>query len=538
MICKYNFVFARLLLGLGLIFSLRASADNSLSITCLGDISFSRGIAKIISTQQNPNFPFAKIQSKLINSDFVFANLESPITSGRVIQNKEMIFRADPGIEKALQKANVSIVNLANNHITNFGNKGILDTLNYLQTVNINYSGVSTTNAAAYQPCYLQKNGTTVAFLSYADKYFVPSYFSEKFNNVCVAIADLAKMQQAVRNAKQKADVVIVSLHAGDEYQNYPNEMQIKFAHAAIDAGADLVIGHHPHVIQSLEKYKGKYIFYSLGNFIFDQKFNNEVREALLLQLHINKKYIANIDIDPIFINDQYQPEVGNAATAKVAIAKLNYKAIMQKPIITWDPKSKSYIAKTHYFVAGTFINEQNPDQNIKIRGHVLSLRLMHNQLSLLKDSAVIWQTPITQKVVMAQFADVTNSANSTINYSLWKSKKYGRDKPFWKKDSAQQTPRNHFFIYKYNADKVIPVWGSSDLDAPNCKFAIADVNNDGKNELITLEGDYANYPECSGKYLGIWVWNGWGFTNLWRSPKGDFKDFRIESSGSTIVVY
>ena len=118
----------------------------------------------------------------------------------------------------------------------------------------------------------------------------------------------IERMQRAIQEANSIADIIIVSMHAGDEYEPLPNDSQMAFAHAAIDAGAEMVIGHHPHVVQTMEIYKGKYIFYSLGNFIFDQMWSRETREGLLIKAAFTKEGVKNVTFHPVLIEDYAQP--------------------------------------------------------------------------------------------------------------------------------------------------------------------------------------------------------------------------------------
>lgn len=500
---------------------------SNTSIILVGDISFSRGIARTIANQKDITFPFKKIEDYLKNSDAVFGNLESPITKGRQIATKEMIFRADPGVEAALSQANFKILNLANNHILNFGKQGLIDTINYLQKSNIKYIGASINSQDAYKPVFIDNNNLKIAIIGCADRTFAPP-------NSLIAIMDSEKIYNAISEAKKQANFVIVSMHSGDEYQKHPNSVQINFAHKAIDAGADLVVGHHPHVIQSIEKYRNKYIFYSLGNFVFDQKFSEKVRNTLMIKLNFSGTNLTTIDLLPLFINNYYQPEVANDNLSKKNITEINFNEIETKPFFIIDNKNGHITEGSHYFI------EIKKDEHVNTSRTIyknFDLELEKGMLSIYQKNKIIWQTPSDYKVDSVSVADITNSGEKTINFSLWKSHNFGNSKPFWIKND-KTNPHNHFFIYHYIDGKFKPIWGSSNLDQPNCKFVVRDINYDGKNELITLEGKYQDYPNCHGKDLAIWQWNGWGFNNLWRSSNGKFSDFKIEKINNQNVIF
>jgi len=287
------------------------SAEQNPTVTMIaaGDIMLSRSVALKIRAH-NVDYPFAAIQDYLHSADIVFANLESPITAGPVVPTGSTTFHADPGVEVGLKDAGITVLNLANNHTPNYGDIGIADTIKYLDQQGIAHFGAGMNLAQADQPLYLERNGIKFALLGYNDSDVVPASYGATSNHAGTNIMDLAKLNRDVQAAKKNADLVIVSMHSGVEYQPLPDDSQKNFAHAAIDAGADLVLGHHPHVIETMEKYKGKYIFYSLGNFVFDQAFSNEVREGMTLKITFDKTGVTAVEYNPVWIEDLSQPKL------------------------------------------------------------------------------------------------------------------------------------------------------------------------------------------------------------------------------------
>ena len=197
------------------------------------------------------------------------------------------------------------------------------DTFKYLQENNIQYVGAGNNDQQAYQPVYITKNGIKFAFLAYCDSVFTPNNYEAQENRNGIAFMRVDKMKQAVQEAKKKADIVIVSMHSGIEYTSHPNTKQKNFAHQAIDAGADLVIGHHPHVIQNMEKYKDKYIIYSLGNFIFDQMWSINTKRSLIMKIKINKQGVQDVRVQPVVIEHFAQPRLANSQESKEIIKRL-----------------------------------------------------------------------------------------------------------------------------------------------------------------------------------------------------------------------
>ena len=297
---------------------------KTITLVAVGDISYSRSVQRAIDRNQGDYYyPFAKVKDFFKDKDIVFGNVETAITPGRKIKPMEMVFRSDKELAKVLQDIGFNIVSLANNHSYNFGEKGMLDTFQALTKNNIQYIGAGKDAQEAYQPVYIVKNGIKVAFLAYCDSGFTPANYQAQNNRPGIAFMDTKKMIQAIKKAKKEADLTIVSMHSGIEYQAHPNKKQIKFAHQAIDAGADLVIGHHPHVIQNMEKYHDKYIIYSLGNFIFDQMWSSNTKRSLIMEITLNSQDVQKISVQPVVIENFAQPRLANQQESLSIIKRL-----------------------------------------------------------------------------------------------------------------------------------------------------------------------------------------------------------------------
>lgn len=284
-----------------------AELAQTVSLIIVGDVMLSRAVAgKMI--KHGADYPFLKISEFLNGGDIAFGNLETPITAGAPVKPYEMFFRAEPEAGGALRRAGFDVLSLANNHTPNFGKRGLLDTFDNLTQNEIKYVGAGKNSDEANQPVYLTAKNLTFAFLAYNDPGVVPATYEATAERAGTAFMRLDKMVEAVKQAKTKADFVIVSIHAGNEYLVAPNQTQITFAHAAIDAGAELIVGHHPHVIQTIERYRGKNIFYSLGNFVFDQMQSRATREGLAVKIIFNQSGVSNISSHLVLIEDFAQP--------------------------------------------------------------------------------------------------------------------------------------------------------------------------------------------------------------------------------------
>lgn len=204
----------------------------------------------------------------LSSADVAMVNLECPITTRGTRIEKPYNFRMKPRYVKALTSAGIDIVNLANNHIYDYGDIGLFDTISYLDSVGILHVGAGRNKARAHAPVVRSVRGIRIAFLGYYGGGEAPKATSRRAG---VADRDIEGIASDVAGARKEsgADYVVVSLHWGTELADAPDPGQIQFAHNVIDAGANLVIGHHPHVLQGIERYKSGIIVYSLGNFLF-----------------------------------------------------------------------------------------------------------------------------------------------------------------------------------------------------------------------------------------------------------------------------
>jgi poly-gamma-glutamate synthesis protein (capsule biosynthesis protein) len=289
-------------------------SEKEIRLLFVGDVMMTRYVEKKIKKLNKEYiYLFEKILNYLKSFDYVIANLEGPISDKGVKVGSKYSFRMKPEVAEALNKANINIVNLANNHIFDYGKVAFEGTLKNLNKNNIKYFGNS------YEPLIIEKEGVKIGFLGFSD--FL-KHLEVKENKIGIATVN-DNISEIIKKAKEKVDILIVSFHWGEEYKKIANERQRKLAKIAIDSGADLVIGHHPHVIQNIEKYKDKFIFYSLGNFIFDQNFSKETmigggvevyirtqtkqterRLGRITKMRTNADYIqTNADLIPIIQN-------------------------------------------------------------------------------------------------------------------------------------------------------------------------------------------------------------------------------------------
>lgn len=223
-----------------------------------------------IITQLNVHsvdFPFQKIREDLFKYDFVFGNLETPVTDrGYIFVSKAYNFRLSPRLALCIKDLKLDVVSVANNHLMDYGVTGMEDTFEFLDRNNILYAGGGSTLAEARRPARLSRGDTVMYVLAYCGR--PPQEFYAGKKRPGIAPIDIDVIREDIASCKTPDNIVFVSLHWGIEQTHIPQPYQIRQARQIIDAGADAIIGHHPHWPQGIEVYKGKPIIYSLGNFI------------------------------------------------------------------------------------------------------------------------------------------------------------------------------------------------------------------------------------------------------------------------------
>jgi poly-gamma-glutamate synthesis protein (capsule biosynthesis protein) len=215
-------------------------------------------------------------------------------------------FRSDPKAIEGLKQAGFNLMMIANNHAFDYGRLALEDTLTRLTEANIAYVGAGFNKQEAFGPLIKEIKGKKIAFLEYTD--LGSPFWAARENSSGIAWVseeNMEEIKENIKQAREQSDFLIVSLHSGNEYQEEPSQFQKSFAKQALEAGADLAIGHHAHIIQTDEKN----IYYGLGNFVFDQSFSEETMEGEIIRITITPR---NVRIMPLKVklNQYFQPEL------------------------------------------------------------------------------------------------------------------------------------------------------------------------------------------------------------------------------------
>jgi len=280
-----------------------------------GDVTLTWGYLELVpDPYRDIKWPFRRLEKAFSEMDVVMVNCETAITNSGNAVEKQFNFRMDPALVPAFSESGINIVNLANNHVFDYGPEGLADTLAALDSAGVRHVGAGMTLSEAREPVFMDIKGRRVAFLGYGN------YSPAERDKPGVAYRYAGHVQRDIRKAKSRgADIVVVNFHWGIELETEPQESDRELAYLAIDNGADVVIGHHPHVLQPVEVYKGKVIAFSLGNFVFGGN-SKRPRDSMLLHVSVDGENTVSYNIVNIRIDPQetlYQPYITDIVAGK-----------------------------------------------------------------------------------------------------------------------------------------------------------------------------------------------------------------------------
>jgi poly-gamma-glutamate synthesis protein (capsule biosynthesis protein) len=292
-------------------------------INAVGDVMLAGRWAATIR-KSGYDSPFQRVSAELKTGDITIANLESPIArNGSEFTGKKFRFRAEPAVAGALKISGINLVTLANNHTMDFGEQALVETMKYLESAGIAWIGAGETLAEARKMALYTIKGKRIAFLGYSLTQPVEFFAGRDRPGTAPGFEKI--FVEDIRQARQLADYVIVSFHWGTEGISEIQPYQRTVAHKAIDAGADVIIGHHPHVLRGIERYKAGIVFYSLGNFIFAGK-SKTADAGLMVRLRFSegRREAELLPLDILHRRVGFQPRPVSGTQAAGIIERLN----------------------------------------------------------------------------------------------------------------------------------------------------------------------------------------------------------------------
>lgn len=303
--------------------------QEHVKLAFVGDIMFS-GTVETLLKDKGYDYPFMFVKEYLQGADITLANLETPISERGEPEDKTYAYRTSPKAIPHLVESGIDVLNLANNHILDYGLQGMLDTFDRLDQAGLKRIGAGRDVEEAYAPVIIEKNGIQIAFFGFSQVVPEVWWKADKDHPGVAETYNYIRPVEAIESVRNQVDLIVVTAHWGGENVDIPDDRQTEMAHRYIDAGADLVIGGHPHVLQSIENYKDKWIAYSLGNFIFTTNEKPLTWETVILEASCSKDGRCDIQLIPIF-NMYAQPKPMEDAKAKALFTRITEFSIQAK---------------------------------------------------------------------------------------------------------------------------------------------------------------------------------------------------------------
>ena len=459
--------------------------------------------------------PFAGSAAWLQSADLALANLEGvfasatqpdPLSGGAALIFPQASLRQ-------LQAAGFDLLGLANNHALDLGSDGLEQTQALLAAAGILPLGVLAPGESAPEARYLERKGLRLAFLAFnavprPGETAGPDTWRSAGWDPSTALA-------AVRQASEQADAVIVSIHWGFEYQLRRDAAQEQLARQMVEAGASVVLGHNPHVVQGTQLLPGPhpqaaaFVAYSLGNFVFDQM-QAETRLGLALRIFIDSQGLRAVQALPQHAGPQ--PRLVAPPVALDTLERLQ----PQLPGLAYAcqpqgcTRSGEAPAGDGIFSSGA-IDLTGDGQPERVKLEKERVLVYHGQ-------QLAWQSPPEWHVHDLALGDPDDDGRFDLLLAL-------------QKQDAAGAWRSQPFIIGYRGGIYRQVWGGSPVSEPLREVELADVDGDGLEELLVLD----EVPGSAQQTLGMWDWNGWGFSLAWRSPAGSYQDLVSSATGFSV---
>lgn len=301
----------------------KTNGESAVLIGFAGDVMIGRLVNETIQ-QRGYSYPWGNTISLLKKPDITLINLETTLTTQTLAVPKVFNFKASPSSVKTLQEANIDIVNLANNHVLDFGQKGLLETIDVLDSANIKHIGAGKNIQETQQPVILKKNTISIGFIGYTDNE--PTWLATATNpgTNYIKVGDSEKIKDSITKLRDTVDIIILSIHWGPNMREKPSQEFVHFAHEMIDMGIDIIHGHSAHIFQGVEIYKNKLILYDTGDFVDDYVVDPLLPndQSFFFEVTVDKDGPAHVQLTPVIIRDM-QVNIAEGNTKTTIIKKM-----------------------------------------------------------------------------------------------------------------------------------------------------------------------------------------------------------------------
>lgn len=282
----------------------RVDQNTGVVIAFMGDVMIGRLVNECIR-QHGYAYPWGNVLPLLHTTDLNLINLETTLTTSEDVVFKTFNFKSDPEHVAVLKEGRIDAVTIANNHIGDFGVKGMMETIEVLDGAGILHTGAGRNAVEAARPVYLSCKGLRIAFLGCTDNEPAWCALDDYPGTNYIETGDIEKMNEQISRVKQDADVVILSMHWGPNMRVRPSKKFVEFAHQVIDAGVDIIHGHSAHIFQRVEWYKRGLILYDTGDFIDDYRVDPVLRNghSFLFLCTVEAHKVLGLRLVPVVIS-------------------------------------------------------------------------------------------------------------------------------------------------------------------------------------------------------------------------------------------
>lgn len=472
---------------------LPAASEHLVEVIAVGDVMPGRGL-------DGRHGIFDHVAAELGGADLAIGNLEGVMAVDPTVMITPSLF-IPPRAAVSLVEAGFDLLSQANNHSLDAGPSGLVETARRLQE-----AGVQPIQSSS--PLVRETRGLKIAFLAWNEITPADSHQSKETG-----------LLQTLRAVRRSADVVIVLVHWGQEYQRHPSFAQRRLAVELLQAGADVILGSHPHVVQDLAMVKSEnpesrpqLVAYSLGNFVFDQGWD-DTTQGLALRLSFDRQGLRAAQVLPLWTAPRPRwmaPGEAAALLERILPAKRSgYGCDSQGCRMVDVPQEH----RSGLFFSG--LVDMAGDGNPEL------VSRQAQSVTIYQDGEPVWRSPPEWRVLDLAAGDPNNDGRYELLLAI--------EKPDGAGKLASQP-----FILGYRGGLYRLLWGGSPVSDPILEVELGDVNGDGVQELLAIESPaIASTDPGNQRFVTIWGWHGWGFSLIWRSPPGTYQDLALISSGT-----